>query len=67
MEVAAAVLINGRIVATWTSKKTRRILKIIVNPLEKFPDNALATLKPVADELALFLGIKEAQVTLSSR
>jgi len=66
-EVAAAVLINGRIVATWTSKKTRRILKIIVNPLEKFPDNALATLKPVADELALFLGIKEAQVTLSSR
>ncbi len=66
-EVAAAVLINGHIVATWTSKKTRRILKIIVNPLEKFPDNALATLKPVADELALFLGIKEAQVTLSSR
>jgi hypothetical protein len=66
-EVAAAVLINGRIVATWTSKKTRRILKIIVNPLEKFPDNALATLKPVADELALFLGIEEAQVTLSSR
>jgi uncharacterized protein YcaQ len=66
-EVAAAVLINGRIAATWTSKKTRRILKIIVNPLEKFPDNALATLKPVADELALFLGIKEAQVTLSSR
>jgi uncharacterized protein YcaQ len=66
-EVAATVLINGRIVATWTSKKTRRILKIIVNPLEKFPDDALATLKPVADELALFLGIKESQVTLSSR
>jgi uncharacterized protein YcaQ len=66
-EVAAAVLINGRIVATWTSKKTRRILKIIVSPLEKLSDNALATLRPVADELALFLGIKEAQLTLSPR
>jgi hypothetical protein len=65
-EVAATVLVNGRIVATWTSKKTKKILKITVNPLEKLPNDALTILQPLADELALFVGVKEAQIMLGS-
>ena len=64
-EVAATVLINGRIVGTWTSKKTKRTLKIFVKPLETLTEGNLKSLKPVAEELADFIGVKEAQVTPS--
>lgn len=63
-EVAATVLVNGRIVGTWTGKKTRTTLEIAVTPLEKLK-NISATLKPVADELASFMGVKEARLVLS--
>lgn len=66
-DVAATVLVNGRIVGTWTSKKTRKTLKIVVTPLENLTNNVLATLQPTADDLAVFVGVKEANITLSSR
>lgn len=65
-EVAATVLINGRIVGTWTSKKTRKILRIFVKPLEKLTQDTLESLRSVANELACFIGVREAQVTSSS-
>lgn len=61
-EVAATVLINGRIVGTWTSKKTKRILKIVVSPLERPASDILVALKRPAEELASFIGVKEAQI-----
>lgn len=63
-EVAATVLINGRIVGTWTSKKTKKALQILVKPLEKLTEETFSRLKPVAYELAQFIGVKEAQMTL---
>lgn len=61
-EVAATVLINGRIVGTWTSKKTKRILKIAVSPLERPASDILVALKRPPEELASFIGVKEAQI-----
>lgn len=63
-EVAATVLINGRIVGTWTSKKTKKALQILVKPLEKLTERTFSRLKPVANELAQFVGVKEAQMAL---
>lgn len=63
-EVAATVLVNGRIVGTWMSKKTKKTLQILVKPLEKLTERTLSSLKSVANELAQFIGVKEAQVTL---
>jgi hypothetical protein len=63
-EVAATVLANGRIVGTWTSKKTKRALRIFVKPLEKLDEKTFSSLKPVANELAQFVGVKEAQMAL---
>jgi hypothetical protein len=65
-EVAATVLINGRILGTWTSKKTKKILRIFVKPLEKLTQDTLESLRSVANELACFIGVREAQVTSSS-
>lgn len=64
--VSTVVLINGRIVGTWKSKKTRKTLKIAVQPLEKLPKDAMKSLEPVADEMAAFLGVSEALLTLNS-
>jgi hypothetical protein len=64
-EVAATILVNGRVVGTWTSKKTRRALQIVVRPLEKLTGRVFISLKPVADELAQFVGVKEAQMVLA--
>ena len=61
-EVAATVLINGRIVGTWTSKKTKRNLKIVVSPLERPASDILVALKRPPEELASFIGVKEAQI-----
>jgi hypothetical protein len=63
-EVAATVLVNGRIVGTWTSKKTKKTLQILVKPLEKLTEKTFSSLKPVANELAQFIGVKEAQMAL---
>jgi hypothetical protein len=63
-EVAATVLVNGRIVGTWTSKKTKRALRILVTPLGKLDEKTFGSLKPVANELAQFVGVKEAQMAL---
>jgi len=64
-EVAATVLVNGRIVGTWTSKKTKKTLQILVKPLEKLTEKTFSSLKPVANELAQFIGVKEAHMALS--
>ena len=64
-EVAATVLINGRIVGTWTSSRTKKALRISVKPLEKFTERKLSSLRPVANEFAQFLGVEEAQIALS--
>lgn len=63
-EVAATVLVNGRIVGTWTSKKTKKTLQILVKPLEKLNEKTFSSLKSVANELAQFVGVKEAQMAL---
>jgi hypothetical protein len=64
-EVAATVLINGRIVGTWTSSRTKKALRISVKPLEKFTEKKLSSLRPVANDFAQFLGVEEAQIALS--
>jgi hypothetical protein len=49
-------------IGTWTSKKTKRILKIAVSPLERPASDILLALKRPAEELASFIGVKEAQI-----
>jgi hypothetical protein len=60
-EVAATVLVNGRIVGSWTSKKKESS----ESNRETSTEKTLISLKPVADELAQFVGVKEAQIALS--
>lgn len=63
-EVAATVLVNGRIVGTWTSKKTKKTLQILVKPLEKVAEKTFSNLESVANKLAQFIGVKEARIAL---
>lgn len=61
-DVAATILVNGRIAGTWRSKKSRKALRIFIKPLEKLNEKTLKDLKPVANDFAQFVGAEEAQI-----
>jgi len=65
-EVAAVLLINGRIAATWTHKKTEKALTITINPLQELPKQTLTELKPTAEGLGHFMGVEQTIVHTSN-
>lgn len=64
-DVAAALLINGRITGTWNHKKTKKKLTIAVKPFERLAKETLAELDRVVKELGDFVNVNQTEVLLT--
>ncbi len=64
-DIAATVLVNGRIVGTWTSKKTAKTVTVFVKLLEKLRRETLTSLKPVVQELGTFMNAQQTQTVIN--
>ena len=58
-DVAATVLVDGKVVGTWSQEKTRRVLAITVTTFEKMRKEDLKEVKEKARELSKFMGFDE--------
>lgn len=65
-EVAAVLLTNGRITATWAHKKTKKTLTITITPLQKLSKQILTELEPIAKDLGHFMGVEQTIVHAST-
>ncbi len=65
-DVAATLLINGRIVGTWRQKKTRKKLTITVSPFEKISNADWEETKDEAKALGNFMGYGDVELSLTS-
>lgn len=63
--VAAVVLAGGRAVATWNQKKTKKAVKVEIQPLAGWKNEYLAALEADAQGLAKHLGLPEGQLALA--
>jgi hypothetical protein len=62
--ISAVVLIEGRVVATWTHKVVKQTLSIAVDPFERMPQKARPELRARAEELAESIGAKKVELTV---
>jgi hypothetical protein len=62
--ISAVVLIEGRVVATWTHKVVRGTLTIAVDPFERMPPKATPAIRARAEELASSIGAKKVDLTV---
>jgi hypothetical protein len=60
--ISAVVLIDGRVVATWTHKVVRETLSIAVDPFQKLPPRARSEIRARAEELAATLGVTKVEL-----
>jgi len=65
-DIAATVLINGRIVGTWRHKKSKRALTIMITPLQKIAKEDLKEVKQKAKELCQYIGAEELNLSIVS-
>jgi hypothetical protein len=62
--ISAVVLIEGRVVATWTHKVVKETLCIAVDPFERLPPKAKPEIRARAEELASSIGAKKVELTV---
>jgi hypothetical protein len=55
--VHPAVLVNGRIVGIWKSKREKNHLKVNVDPFEPLMSEVLAGIETEVADIARFLGV----------
>ena len=65
-DIAATVLVNGRIVGTWRHKKTKRMLTIMITPFEKIAKEDLRKIEHKAKDLSQYIGIEECMLSVVS-
>jgi len=65
-DIAATVLISGRIVGTWRHKKTKRMLTMMITPFEKIAKEDLKEIERKARDLSQFMGTEECKLSMSS-
>lgn len=65
-DVAATVLVDGRVVGTWNQEKTRRVLAITVTPFEKISKEDLKEIEEKARQLSQFMGFEELEFSAKS-
>ena len=65
-DIAAAVLVNGRIVGTWRHKKTKRMMTIMITPFEKIAKEDLKEIEHKAKDLSQYMGTEECKLSISS-
>ena len=64
-DIAATVLINGRIVGTWRQHKAKRMLTITVTPFERIGRQDLKEVEQTAGELGHHMGYEETKMTVA--
>lgn len=64
-DVAATVLVDGRIVGTWRQKKTKKALTITVSTFEKISSDDLKEVEEKAKALSLYLGLDELRFSVT--
>jgi hypothetical protein len=52
------VLVDGRVVGTWKSKREKNHLVVIVEPFEQLAQDVYASLEAETEDIARFLGVK---------
>ena len=65
-DIAATVLVDGKVVGTWRQEKTRRVLAITVTPFEKIRKDDLKEVEEKARELSQFMGFDELEFSATS-
>jgi len=63
--ISAVVLVDGRVVATWTHAVAKRALTVTVDPFRKLSPSTLKGVRTSADSLAVALGLGEAAVRVA--
>lgn len=58
-DIAATLLINGRIAGTWKHKKTKNSLTVTLTPFRKLSHEELEEIEKEVEELARFMGVTE--------
>ena len=66
-EVAATLIVNGRIAGTWTSKKTKKKLAIAISAFERFGKETVVEIEQVVKDLGAFVGVEQTTVLLNNR
>jgi hypothetical protein len=62
--ISAVVLVDGRVVATWTHKAVKQTLHIAIEPFRKLPPKARPEIRARAEELASTLGLAKVELTV---
>ncbi len=65
-DIAATVLVNGRIVGTWRYKKTKRMLTIMITPFEKIAKEDLKEIEHKAKGLSQYMGTEDCKLSIVS-
>jgi hypothetical protein len=60
--ISAVVLVDGRVVGTWTHAVARQTLSLVVEPFQKLSPNLRSEIRTRGDELATTLGLPEAAI-----
>ncbi len=63
--ISAVVLVDGRVVATWTHAVAKRALTVTVDPFRKLSPSTLKGVRASADSLAAALGLGAAAVEVA--
>lgn len=66
-DVAATVIVNGRIAGTWTSKKTKKKITIAIKTFERFDKEIITEVEQVVKDLGAFVGVEQTTVLLNNR
>lgn len=64
-DVAACVLVDGRVAGRWTWRKTKKELKVAVEPFRRFDASTLAGLEEATVDLGGFMGFARAKMLLT--
>lgn len=65
-DIAATLLINGQIAGTWTQKKTKNRLTIMIKPFQKLKREDLKETEKKAKELCQFMRVDQLQFSVAS-
>jgi len=65
-DIAATLLINGRIVGTWMQKKNKNSLTVTIAPFQRLLKEDLKEVEEKARELTQFMGVDQLRFSIAS-
>ena len=62
--ISPVVLLDGRVVATWSHSITKEVLRVAVEPFRRLPPKLRPEIRLRAEELAATMGLARVDVTV---